>query len=167
MVLHHVGDQRGAVDRLARALRPGGLLAIAEGGLPMRALPRDIGFGRPGLQARLDAVGAEWFSQMRASLPGAEETVEDWPRFLADAGLRDVRARTFLLDLPAPLGDDARAYLHRTLQRHHEVLAGDIGADDAAALRRLIDPEDPQGVLRRPDVFLLAARTVYTGIKAD
>ncbi|MGW2857144.1 hypothetical protein ACWDAZ_36405, partial [Streptomyces sp. NPDC001215] len=29
---------------------------LLEGGLPARFLPRDIGIGRPGLQARLDAV---------------------------------------------------------------------------------------------------------------
>src|SRR5690606_7902869 len=48
-VLHHLGDQQQALTRLAARLRPGGLLALAEGGLPMRFLPRDIGFGRPGL----------------------------------------------------------------------------------------------------------------------
>lgn len=55
---HHCADidQQGALNALAVLLKPGGLLAVAEGGLPMRFLPRDIAIGTPGLQARLDAV---------------------------------------------------------------------------------------------------------------
>jgi SAM-dependent methyltransferase len=44
--LHHVGDQQGAVDELRRIVRPGGVLAVAEGSLPTRCLPTDVGFGR-------------------------------------------------------------------------------------------------------------------------
>ncbi|MEV0275719.1 methyltransferase domain-containing protein [Streptomyces sp. NPDC050610] len=165
MALHHIGDQRSAVDRLGRLLRPGGLLAVAEGGLPTRSLPRDIGFGRPGLQARLEVLNDNWFNEMRAALPDSKETVEDWPAFLTAAGLTDVRSRTFLIDLPAPLGADARAYLHATLTRRSESLGELLDAEDRAALARLLDPEDPQGLMLRPDVFLLSARTVHTGVK--
>ncbi|MEV0263495.1 methyltransferase domain-containing protein [Streptomyces sp. NPDC050617] len=165
MALHHIGDQQYAVERLAGALRPGGLLAVAEGGLPMRALPRDIGFGRPGLQGRLDVLSDDWFTGMRAALPGAKEAVEDWPAFLAAAGLTDIRSRTFLIDLPAPLGADGRAYVHATLARQREVADELLDAEDRAALDRLLDPEDPQGLLLRPDAFLLSARTVHTAVK--
>ncbi|MFH8568531.1 class I SAM-dependent methyltransferase [Streptomyces sp. NPDC017993] len=160
--LHHVGDQRAAVAALAGHLRPGGLLAVAEGGLAPRFLPRDIGIGRPGLQARLDAVGEEWFAQMRAELPDAAADVEDWPAFLADAGLRAPRTRSFLLDLPAPLSDDARQFISANLTRSSEAFADRLEADDLMNLARLTDPEDPAGVTRRPDVFLLAAQTVHT-----
>ncbi|MFE7116984.1 class I SAM-dependent methyltransferase [Streptomyces sp. NPDC057654] len=165
MTLHHIGDQQDAVERLARKLRPGGLLAVAEGGLPMRALPRDIGFGRPGLQARLDVLNDDWFTDMRAALPDAKEAVEDWPAFLAAAGLTDVRSRTFLIDLPAPLGADARAYVHATLARKGEAANELLDAEDRAALERLLDPEDPRGLLLRPDAFLLGARTVHTAVR--
>ncbi|MFF9511459.1 class I SAM-dependent methyltransferase [Streptomyces sp. NPDC014724] len=53
--VHHLGDQQAALTSLVASLRPGGLLTVAERGLPVRFLPRDIGLGRPGLQARLDA----------------------------------------------------------------------------------------------------------------
>ncbi|WP_449340696.1 class I SAM-dependent methyltransferase, partial [Streptomyces canarius] len=59
--LHHLGDQRAALTAFAERLAPGGTLALLEGGLPSRFLPRDIGIGRPGLQARLDALEEEWF----------------------------------------------------------------------------------------------------------
>ncbi|MET7302654.1 class I SAM-dependent methyltransferase [Embleya sp. NPDC005575] len=77
MALHHLGDQQGALNRLAGVLRPGGLLAVAEGGLPMRYLPRDIGIGRPGLQTRLDAARDQSFEFMRGELPGTTAVVED------------------------------------------------------------------------------------------
>ena len=38
-VVHHLGDQDEAVHRMAALVRPGGVLAIAEGGLPTRTLP--------------------------------------------------------------------------------------------------------------------------------
>lgn len=100
-VVHHRTDQRGAVERLAQLLAPGGLLAIAEGGLSARYLPSDPGVGEPGLLARLAAAGEHWFDAMRSGLPGSIREVDDWPGFLASAGLT-VSSRSFLLDLPAP-----------------------------------------------------------------
>ncbi|MEW9515611.1 class I SAM-dependent methyltransferase [Streptomyces tubercidicus] len=160
--LHHVGDQRAAVAALAGHLRPGGLLAIAEGGLAPRFLPRDPGIGRPGLQSRLDAAGEEWFTEMRAVLPDAADETEDWPAFLADAGLRAPCTRSFLLDLPAPLSADARAHLVATLTRAREMYGDRLDEDDRSTLARLTDPEDAAGLIRRPDAFFLSAQTIHT-----
>ncbi|MFE1773581.1 class I SAM-dependent methyltransferase [Streptomyces sp. NPDC059008] len=160
--LHHVGDQRAAVAALAGHLRPGGLLAVCEGGLAPRYLPRDIGIGRPGLQSRLDAAGEEWFTAMRTALPDAADDIEDWPAFLADAGLRTPRTRSFLLDLPAPLSAEARGYVQSRLTRSVDLYGDRLDADDRTTLARLTDPDDAAGVTRRPDVFLLSAQTVHT-----
>ncbi|GAA2646896.1 class I SAM-dependent methyltransferase [Streptomyces lunalinharesii] len=160
--LHHVGDQRGAVAALAGHLRPGGLLAVCEGGLAPRFLPRDIGIGRPGLQARLDAAAEDWFADMRAALPDATDALEDWPAFLANAGLRTPCTRSFLLDLPAPLADDARHYIQANLGRATEEYGDQLDPEDVSTLTRLTDPHDPAGITRRPDAFLLSAQTVHT-----
>ena len=138
-VLHHVGDQQHAIRRVAGLLRPGGLLGLAEGGLPTRTLPRDIGLGSPGLEARLDAANESWFADMRADLPGATPAVEHWPGLLASAGLVPLRSRTFLLDLPAPLADPAREMVRRRLERSREMLAGRLDADDVSTLDQLLD----------------------------
>ncbi|GGK74743.1 class I SAM-dependent methyltransferase [Streptomyces flaveus] len=163
--LHHVGDQRAALTEFARRLAPGGALALLEGGLPSRYLPRDIGIGRPGLQSRIDAVQEEWFAKMRAELPGAVEETEDWPALLTAAGLRHTATRTFLLDLPAPVSDEVRAFVATTLTHRREGLADGLDADDLATLDRLLDPDDKASVHHRPDVFVLAAQTVYVGVK--
>ncbi|WP_371497062.1 class I SAM-dependent methyltransferase [Kitasatospora sp. NBC_00374] len=163
--VHHLGDQQGALKALAGALRPGGLLAVAEGGLPMRFLPRDIGIGRPGLQARLDVALETWFEEMRAELPGSTAVVEDWPELLRRAGLTGARTFTSLLDLPAPLGGPARSYLHAQLTRVREAASDALAEEDLRTLDVLLDPGAPEGILRRPDAFLLAGVTVYTAVR--
>ncbi|MFF0593750.1 class I SAM-dependent methyltransferase [Streptomyces antibioticus] len=164
--LHHLGDQRAALAAFADRLAPGGTLAIMEGGLPSRFLPRDLGFGRPGLEARLDGLEAEWFARMRADLPGSVDEVEDWSALLAAAGLKHARSRSFLLDLPAPLPDRGRAYVIDQLSRLRDSYADALDADDRTTLDRLLDPADPAGLHRRTDLFVLAAHTVHTAVKA-
>ncbi|MDN3272049.1 class I SAM-dependent methyltransferase [Streptomyces sp. MA15] len=163
--IHHLGDQGAALAACAERLAPGGTLAVLEGGLPARFLPRDIGFGRPGLQARIDAVEEERFTRMREELPGSVAQVEDWPALLTAAGLHRTRSRTFLLDLPAPLPDRARAHVVDSLTRTRDMVGEHLDADDRATLDRLVDPGDPASVHHRPDVFVLAAHTVHTGVR--
>lgn len=163
--LHHLGDQRAALTAFAERLAPGGTLAIMEGGLPPRFLPRDLGFGRPGLEARLDVLQEKWFARMRAELPGSVAETEDWAALLGAAGLKHSRTRSFLLDLPAPASDRARAYIAVSLSRLRDVVGDDLDADDRATLDRLLDPQDEAGLHRRADVFVLAAHTVHTAVK--
>ncbi|KOV92682.1 SAM-dependent methyltransferase [Streptomyces sp. NRRL B-1140] len=163
--LHHLGDQRAALAAFAQRLAPGGTLALMEGGLPLRFLPRDIGIGRPGLQARIDAMEAEWFSRMRTDLPGHVAETEHWPALLAAAGLQHTRTHSFLLDLPAPASDRARAYVVASLSHMRDMLAGELDAEDLATVDRLLDPDDEAGLHRRPDVFVLEAHTVHTAVR--
>ncbi|MFF8877872.1 class I SAM-dependent methyltransferase [Streptomyces flaveolus] len=163
--LHHLGDQRAALAALAGHLAPGGTLAILEGGLPARFLPRDIGIGRPGLGARLHAAEEDAFAEMRASLPGSVAEAEDWPALLTAAGLKHTGTRSFLLDLPAPVSGEARAYVAGSLSRVRERFGEGLDAEDRATLDRLLDPGDAASVHRRPDVFVLLARTVYTAVR--
>jgi SAM-dependent methyltransferase len=163
--VHHLGDQQATLNELAAVLTPGGLLAVAEGGLPMRFLPRDIGVGRPGLQSRLDALQEHWFEIMRAELPGSTPVVEDWPAMLGRAGLTRASSFTTLLDLPAPLGETARAFVHAQLTRLREIMNESLDGEDRKTLDVLLDPDAPEGILRRPDAFLLSATTVSTGVR--
>ncbi|MFD8232116.1 class I SAM-dependent methyltransferase [Streptomyces sp. NPDC059696] len=163
--LHHLGDQRAALAAFARHLAPGGTLALMEGGLPLRFLPRDIGMGRPGLQARIDAVEADWFTRMRTDLPGHVAETEDWPALLTAAGLKPTRTHSFLLDLPAPASERARAYVVASLSHMRDKLAEGLDAEDLATVDRLLDPDDEASLHRRPDVFVLEAHTVHTAVR--
>ncbi|MBT2392215.1 class I SAM-dependent methyltransferase [Streptomyces sp. ISL-1] len=160
--VHHIGDQRAALGGFARLLRPGGLIAVVEGGLPTRHLPRDIGIGRPGLEGRIDAAAGEWFTRMRAELPGAKDEVEDWRALLGAAGLTPSGTRSFLLDIPAPAPEVVREQLVSAFTWQRKILDDLLPAEDLALLDRLLDPEDPQGLRHRPDAYLLTARTVHT-----
>lgn len=161
--LHHMGDQRAVLAGFAALLCPGGTVALAEGGLQPRRLPRDIGMGRPGLEARLEAINADRFEDMRAALPGTKRETEDWSALFTAVGLEPQGTRGFLLDLPAPLSDRARDHVVAEFTRRREMFAEDLTAEDIAVLDRLLDPEDPAGLRRRPDVFLLSVRTVHLG----
>ncbi|MER6326132.1 class I SAM-dependent methyltransferase [Streptomyces coelicoflavus] len=163
--LHHLPDQRAALAALGGHLAPGGTLAILEGGLPARFLPRDIGFGRPGLQARIRAVEEDAFAEMRADLPDSVAETEDWPAMLTTAGLKHTGTRSFLLDLPAPVSEAARDYVTTSLSRLRERIGERLDADDLATLDRLLDPADEAGVHRRQDLFVLVAHTVYTAVR--
>lgn len=164
--VHHLADQQGALDGLAGALRPGGLLAVAEGGLPPRFLPRDFGLGRPGFQSRLDVVAEDWFTDHRAGLPDAVATVESWPAMLERAGLVPVGSRTFLIDLPAPLPMPVREFLHGRLLSLRERLGERLDPGDRRTLDLLLDGDACTGILWRPDTFWLTARTVHAARSA-
>lgn len=165
--LHHMGDQCAALAQFAELLRPGGTVALLEGGLPTRRLPRDIGIGRPGLEARLDVASAARFDRMRTELPDSRRETEDWRALIEAVGLTPQGTRSFLLDLPAPLSAPAREHVITKLSREYEVFGELLDPEDRAVLERLLDPEDPAGVHQRPDVYLLTARTVHLGRRED
>ncbi|WP_415953590.1 class I SAM-dependent methyltransferase [Streptomyces sp. KLOTTS4A1] len=159
--LHHMGDQQAALTRLAATLAPGGTLVLLEGGLSTRFLPRDFGFGRPGLENRIEVVRDNWFNEMRDSLHDAKRETEDWPALLAAAGLRPATTRSYLIDLPAPPTAEVRAHIADTFTRSREMLGEHLDAVDLAALDRLVDPEDELSVHHRDDIFVLGAQTAH------
>lgn len=163
-VLHHVPDQAATLRSLGARLRPGGVLALVEGGLPTRFLPAESGVGEPGLTERVDAaVAGEVHARLHHDhAAGAARPVLDWPAQLADAGLAPSGTRSFLLDLPAPVSEQVRGWLIARLVESRSWAGGALSAGDRDALDRLLDAEDPLGIARRPDLFLLTAVTVHT-----
>jgi SAM-dependent methyltransferase len=167
--VHHAGDQQQAVDILAGLLAPGGRLALAEGGLPMRCLPWDVGVGEPGLEIRLDAAQDIWFARMRRQLPGAVPMPYGWPNALRRAGLTDVRTATWLFEAPTPLTPADRTRVVGEFGHRVERLkeTGLLADDDVAAWARLLDEGDPAWLGHRDDLQRLTARSVHIGHRAD
>jgi SAM-dependent methyltransferase len=164
-VVHHVGDQQGAVDALAQLLAPGGRLALAEDGLHIRHLPWDVGVGTPGLETRLDAAQEVWFGRMRAGVPGSVAMPYGWTEALRRAGLVDVSTRSTLLEKSAPLSesDAERAIAGLTHRVDHVRDADLLDPADADAWARLLDRTDSAWLGHRRDLHSLEVRTVYVG----
>ena len=166
--LHHVGDQQAAVDALAGLLGPGGRLALAEGGLPARHLPWELGVGEPGLELRLDEANDRWFARMRAELPGSVSMPYGWTEALLRAGLTDVTTRTMLREQPPPLAEPDRRQLAERFGRWVDRVrpTGLLDSADLATWDRLLDPDDPAWLGGRTDLFRLSARSVHLGTRA-
>jgi hypothetical protein len=157
-VVHHLPDPVAALRALGELVKPGGLLAVREGGLAARFLPGGVA---PGLLARLEAIGEELVDA--GEHPGGVVANRGgWPDLMTAAGLTPAGSRTFLLDLPAPLPPPARQFVAHQLEMMRDFGGDHVNGTDAAALDRLLDPESPEGVLRRDDVFVLSASTIHT-----
>ena len=165
--VHHAGDQQACVDTLAALLAPGGRLALAEGGLPTRHLPWDLGIGEPGLELRLDAANDRWFARMRADLPGSIRMPYGWPDALRKAGLRDVTSRTVLTERPTPLSDEDRAHVIEKMSRWVGRIreADFLSEADLATWDQLFDEDGPHWLGRRTDLTDLGASTIHLGTK--
>ncbi|HEY8546104.1 MAG TPA: methyltransferase domain-containing protein [Acidimicrobiales bacterium] len=163
-VVHHVADQQAAVAELAALVRPGGTVALVEGGLPLRCLPHEIGLGRPGLEARLDEARARWFEDLRTEL-GGPPLPYGWPAALERAGLVDRRTRSFVAEAVPPLDEVGRAIALQHLTNGLEELGERLAADDRATLRRLVDPADEAWIGHRDDLVVTAVRTVHVATR--
>lgn len=162
-MVHHLPDQQAAVTAFAGALKPGGVLALGEGGLDIRCLPYDLGVGVPGLEGRLHTARDAWFLDMRTTMPGAVRMPYGWGRALAEAGLTGVSSFSYLLEHPAPLSALARDYVLERLDWFVEVCGDRIAEADRIVLRALLDPAAPEYAGSRADLFVLGARTVHHG----
>lgn len=162
-MVHHLPDQQAALGTLARLARPGGLVAIAEGGLDFNCLPWDLGIGRPGLEQRLMAARAEWFADMRAGIPGSVSMPYGWNTALERAGLEDVESFGVLIHHPAPGPELLREFVVERVQWLAETAADRLAADDRETAVALVDPASPAFLGARQDLFLLGAKTIHCG----
>jgi SAM-dependent methyltransferase len=160
MALHHVGDEAAALRALRAHVEPGGVLALVEFGDPLRVVPAGAELGDPEVWQRLDAVGSIWIGEMRASLPGAVES-GPYPEMLAASGFEVLVDRKVAMQLDAPLDHRARQLAHTYLTRMREHVEPYADAADLAVLDRLVDEQDPAGILRRPDALLHVSRHLF------
>jgi SAM-dependent methyltransferase len=150
--LHHVKDPDQVLAGVFAALRPGGLLAVAEMESFPRFLPDGIG---PGLEARLQGILAE---ERARELP---HLYADWGPRLSTAGFAVEARRTFTIDLAAPLPAPAGRYAQASLTRLRSGLEGRLSAGDLATLGPLLDSDGPENVLRRDDLTIRTVRTAW------
>jgi len=166
-VIHHVDDMLAAVKELARVTRPGGTVAIREGGFPFRVLPDDIGIGERWLEDRLVAAGVGRFGRPRVPEEGSVPYPFGWSQLLADAGLVEIEAKTFGFDSLSPLSEDEQTWVAQHWRRWltREDWRALLLPEDIEILEQLLDPGSPHHVFRRTDLHLRAGLTIYTGRK--
>ncbi|MBK3555308.1 class I SAM-dependent methyltransferase [Streptomyces sp. MBT56] len=150
--LHHLDDPATGLAGIRAALRPGGLLAVAEvDGMPS-FLPAGSGPGE--LEARcrtaLDGLHAE-----RMPHRGA-----DWGSLLTAAGFSVEQERAEPWELRAPLPEGAGRYAFLVFERIRGSLDGRVSDDDLAALDRLIDG-GPEDVRHRDDLVVRSTRRTW------
>lgn len=165
--VHHARDWDLAARALVEMLRPGGILCLAEGGLPARCLPWDIGIGLPGLEIRLDEAHDRHFTQWFFGRVGATRPARGWSEILRAAGLTDITAFSALVDLPAPLAAPVRDVVLAELAARVRRAQPFLTEADADTWARVLDPADAAWLGHRADLALLTARTVYSGHKPD
>ncbi len=153
--LHHMADPDRVLTQVFAALRPSGVLVVAEIDSFPRFLPDDLGFGRPGLEARCHAVLAE---ERAAKLP---HLGSDWGSRLSQAGFIIQAERRFDINMTPPLPAATGRYAQASLRRIQSGLDGRMSADDLAALAAIIESDGPAGILKRDDLTVRTARTVW------
>ncbi|MFM8528802.1 MAG: GNAT family N-acetyltransferase [Ilumatobacteraceae bacterium] len=164
-VVHHTYDQRRTIEGLARLVAPGGRLVIGEGGLPARHLPTECGLGEPGLETRLHAATIDWFWSTVRPAWATVAADTGWDELLNDAGLEQTHSRSFLLDVPAPLDVAYRRLVADILAATADRLGSRLEPDVRSAIAALVDPARFDSVHQRPDVFVLAARTLHVATR--
>lgn len=153
--LHHMADPDRVLTQVFAALRPSGVLVVVEINSFPRFLPDDLGFGRPGLEARCHTVLAE---ERAAELP---HLGSDWGSRLSAAGFTIQAERRFDINMTPPLPAATGRYAQASLRRVQTGLDGRMSADDLATLATIIESEGPAGILQRDDLTVRTTRTVW------
>ncbi|MDQ2813748.1 MAG: methyltransferase domain-containing protein [Actinomycetota bacterium] len=153
--LHHLADPDRVLTEVFAALRPGGLLVVAEMESFPRFLPDDLGLGRPGLEARCHQALEQ---DLAAQLP---HLGSDWGARLSGAGFIVEAERSFVIELTPPLPASAGRYVQASLRRMRSGLDGRVSDGDLAVLDTLIDSDGPDGIRKREDLSVRTTRTVW------
>lgn len=148
-----------AVKELARAVKPGGCVAIFAWSSE-QLLP-----GYPLLEARLSGTAsglapfAKGMRPKRHFLRGL-----GWFR---DAGLEEPRAQTFAGGAHAPLSDDLRNALVALFLMRWPGAESELTVEDRSEYQRLCLPESPEFILNHPDYCAFFTCSMFWGWVAN
>ncbi|GIE74341.1 SAM-dependent methyltransferase [Actinoplanes philippinensis] len=159
--MHHMADPDRVLRDIHATLRPGGLLTVIEMEQMPRFLPDDLGFGRPGMEARchvlLDRARAEHLPHIGS----------DWPSRLTAAGFTIRESREVTVGLQSPLPETAIRYAYATLGRIRSRLADDLSPEDRSTLDALLAKDSPNALHTRSDLQVLSTRAVWIATRPE
>jgi SAM-dependent methyltransferase len=159
--INHLHDPAGAVETLATLLRPGGRIALGQS-----SLVPDMYFAWDSRLERLTNEAVRQYYRDRYGLSERDLTaVRSIVGVLRRTQLRNVTARTLMIERVSPVSPADEAYLFEAIFRDTwgERLRPYLTEDDYAELSRLCNPRQPQFALRRPDFHFLQTFTLVTG----
>ncbi|HWS70019.1 MAG TPA: methyltransferase domain-containing protein [Steroidobacteraceae bacterium] len=159
--INHFRDPLQAVSKLTTLLRPRGRIALGQSSL----LP-DMYFAWDSRLERLTNEAVRQYYCDRYSLDERDlSSVRAIVGVLRASNLRNVAARTVLIERMSPVDAATEGYLLDTIFRDTwgERLRPYLSNGDYAELGRLCDPQHPQFALRRPDFHFLQSFTLVTG----
>jgi SAM-dependent methyltransferase len=159
--INHLRDPIQGVIKLSTSLRPRGRIALGQSSL----LP-DMYFAWDSRLERVTNEAVRHYYRDRYSLDERDLTsVRAIVGVLRAANLRNVAARTVLIERVSPVDAATERYLLDTIFKDTwgERLRPYLSEGDYAELVHLCDPQDPQFALRRPDFHFLQSFTLVTG----
>ena len=143
------------VKELARVVKPGGSVAIL-GWSSQQLLP-----GYPQLEARLNTTSAGIAPFTKGKRPELHFLrALGW---FGDAGLKELRAQTFVGDIKAPLSDDIRSALISLFQMRWGEPQSELSQEDWEEYQRLCQPESPDFILNLPDYYAFFTYSLFHG----
>ena len=158
--VNHLRDSLDAVKSLAALLAPGGRLALGQS-----AFLTDMFFAWDARLERLVTFACYQYYRDKYGLDERDTAaVRNLFGLLKRSGLKDVTARTILIERTAPLTPlDETYFLEGVFRPHWGELRPYLSAEDWLTLKRLCDPDSPDFCLRRTDFHHLQTFTVVTG----
>jgi SAM-dependent methyltransferase len=159
--INHLRDPLQGVNRLAALLRRGGRIALGQSSL----LP-DMYFAWDSRLERVTNEAVRRYYRERYSLDERElKSVRANVGLLREANLRNVAARTVLIERVSPVDAATEGYLRDSIFRDTwgERLRPYLTGDDYAELARVCDPRHPLYALKRADFHFLQTFTLVTG----
>jgi SAM-dependent methyltransferase len=159
--LNHLHDPRTTAQYLASLLRPGGRFAVGQS-----SLLADMFFA---WEARLERLVTEAVRQYYRDRYQLDErdlaSVRALVGLLRGANLKNVRAKTIVIERLSPLGTHDATFISEAIFRDTwgTRLRPYLSDADFGELTRLCDPQSPQFALHRPDFHFLQTFTLVVG----
>ncbi|MFD0744861.1 class I SAM-dependent methyltransferase [Phytohabitans flavus] len=149
--MHHMADPAKALASAFGALRPGGLLVIAE----LDSFPRFLA-GTPDEAVELRGHAESAKRRHEAGL----HMHENWGDRMRHTGFTPVTERRFDIDLRPPLPAAATRYAAVSLSRMRHGLEDRLPPSDLAALDKIV-----AGLAGRDDLSVCTERTVWLAVR--
>ena len=160
-VINHLRSPVAGVEALIALLRPGGRIALGQSSL----LP-DMYFAWDSRLERLVNEAVRQYYRDRYQLDERDLTaVRAIAGLLRNAGLRNVQARTYMIERISPVRPEDEDYLVEAIFRGTwgPRLQPYLPETDYEELVRLCDPQHPDFALRRADFHFLQSFTLVVG----